>query len=147
MINVNLFEILSIIVGVKLLNELWIHTKVYLTDKWNTREENHSKSLVFQWKNYGKVHGALFFPDNTMLCPYLAVDEIISDKRNNSYCRSPVCKFQHQILPRLSMDISKSAFKQFISLLHSATKSLDVCVWVFSMPTLANVCLYLHNEK
>ena len=89
----------------------------------------------------------LFFPDYSICCPFVWRDDYhskpLSFKAPESLCSKFFCKYLH-----FSTDPKReSPFRQMVKVLSSAQNSVDICLWVFSVPFLANLCLRLSKNN
>jgi cardiolipin hydrolase len=134
------FYISSIIV----LTEILYNIRQYFNRR--SKRESNVKSKKVNKSIRSKETG-LFFPDYSQCCPFVFRKDYylksVSFEAPEVMCLRPFCKFVH-----FSTDPkTESPLRRLVQILNSSKKSLDVCLWVFSLEILANVCINLHKNN
>ena len=128
----NIYYFSSIIV----LTEILFQIKEYF-DRRKVKSNEKSDEIAM----------GLFFPDFALCCPFVFRDNYHSKplcfETVERHCGSKDCKFKHFSSDQRMV----SPFKKLCRVLCSAQKSIDICLWVFSLQPLARLCVYLHSKN
>ena len=125
--------------SILVLTEVLFNIKKYLDKK------RQSKEILEKTSDAHAM--ALFFPDFALCCPFVYREDYhskpISFTPPEVNCRFRGCKFTH-----FSTDKQKaSSFKRLCKVLTSALKSIDVCLWVFSLESLAKILVHMKSKN
>lgn len=102
-----------------------------------TRRSNRKPKI----KQPSSINEVLFFPDAEFPCRQVT-NRMASCPAEQRICHSPSCRKLHGRIGE-----SHSSMIKFLNYLASATKSVDLCIYVFTQVTMAEILLDLHERN
>lgn len=96
--------------------------------------KRYSSKKVTKKNSTKVINEVFFFPDKEFPCAYMTKQLSVFPADERTTCHNPACRKLHGREKE-----NPSSLLKFLTFLSDAKKSVDICIYVFTQPAMANI--------